>query len=343
MPALFEEFKTIYKHNPTYRDRAFFDWQYKDTPFSANTDEYSLWLLRSDGQIKGFLGYVPVEFRHEGEIKRACWLQTWYAYGTGGYGLRLLNKVMSEFDNRLMIGFSDKAEAVFKMFQIPYTAAMPRFDAVLDVTRAAELFKITDAAALDSLNDKSKLLAKLGSPNGISSAQRFDESEEFGFDHWPAIKGFVRRTGRYLNWRYVDIPLHEYKIIRGRAGEFAIYRIEPIMHHKECAIRLVEWCFRDDMAANALSYLVEEGRKNDAVVIDFFSSSKEPAKKLLEHGFFGDRDLIAKIPYLFRPTYFSGEEIRIGFDLPPHRQARPLDLESWYVTKGDSELDRFKL
>ena len=41
---LFEIFKTVYQFNPRLREQDYFDWQYKNTPFSDGKD-YTFWIL----------------------------------------------------------------------------------------------------------------------------------------------------------------------------------------------------------------------------------------------------------------------------------------------------------
>ncbi len=59
-------------------------------------------------------------------------------------------------------------------------------------------------------------------------------------------------------------------------------------------------------------------------------------------GFLPSSALSSQIPDLFRPTNYSGG-IAVAIDMPPHREERKLDFGQWYITKGDSDVDRVKL
>ena len=37
------------------------------------------------------------------------------------------------------------------------------------------------------------------------------------------------------------------------------------------------------------------------------------------------------------------KSIDVAIDIPPHREKRTLNFDEWYITKGDSDMDRIKL
>ena len=65
VPQLLEHLKSIYEFNPRLYERDYFDWQFKNIPFGSN-DEYTFMILWEAEEIKGFLGYNPIQFYFQG-------------------------------------------------------------------------------------------------------------------------------------------------------------------------------------------------------------------------------------------------------------------------------------
>jgi hypothetical protein len=252
---------------------------------------------------------------------------------------------MADFDYRFHIGLSGDSKAVYAMYRIPLLNEMPRWVGVLDPQTAADLFEITDSVSVTPLRESAESLLRFGIsvPDGeVSVCGRFNDGEEFFFDSWPGITGHVRRTGSYLNWRYADIPFHDYRMVRDGSGGFGVYRVETIMGTEHRVMRILEWNFKGASADYAMAFLVREGRNEGAVIMDFFCTASFVGEELTRLGFFNENMTAPKIPYLFRPL-FRTEGISLAIDLPPHRRARTLDFDQWYITKGDSDIDRMKL
>ena len=115
------------------------------------------------------------------------------------------------------------------------------------------------------------------------------------------------------------------------------------MNYKETVIRILEWNIEEKVAKNALSYLVQQGKKEKSIMIDFHCTAKEIGKELTKFGFFSEKVLATSIPYLFRPIHYKNQGFSIAIDFPPHRRPRSFDFNEWYITKGDSDIDRIKL
>ena len=58
-------------------------------------------------------------------------------------------------------------------------------------------------------------------------------------------------------------------------------------------------------------------------------------------GFLPETALVTPIPNQFRPTNRTGE-FRLAIDVPPHGRTRSFTFTEWYITKGDSDIDRAK-
>jgi hypothetical protein len=341
IPSLQELFARVYRSNPRLQERDHFDWQFRDNPFNQSED-YTLFCSWQGSSINGFVGYTPVQFCHDGNTLDGCWIEKWYAE-TGTAGIELLGRVMSLYDHRLIAGITPDAARVYELYKIPILNEMPRGIGIIDHAKCAARFEIHDHDSLERMLAGSIVLNPLEDSSGIRHVERFDPDEEFGFDGWNAIRGYGRRTGAYLNWRYFDIPRHNYEAISGNGGQFAVYRTETIKGFEESVIRILEWNFSDGWAERAIAAILEVGKRSGAIMIDFFCTAREILEDMERLGFIPD-SLFAKsvIPSLFRPL-FHAEGVRVAIDIPPHRNLRKGAFDNWYITKGDSDLDRIKL
>lgn len=177
----------------------------------------------------------------------------------------------------------------------------------------------------------------------INLVERFSDSDEFLFDNHPTVKGYVRRTGKFLNWRYFDIPGHNYKVITGPDDMFAVYRIEQIMDRKESVVKIIDWNFSGDSAIHALSFILNEGIKSGAIMIDFFCTDSGTNNFFDSNGFINEDSVNEDIPFLFRPLNTNSGGISLAIDMPPHMKKRKIDFSEWYISRADSDIDRIKL
>src|SRR5262249_54926947 len=150
---------------------------------------------------------------------------------------------MELVDNRFIFRFNENSSRVFSLLRVPMISAVRRWWAVTDAEHAADLFQLEEsdrsvvfrsAAGLKRIDEKRR----------IDTVDRFDPNEEFALTHLAEGLNGARRTGKYLNWRYLDIPAHRYHAIRGERG-MGVYRVEAIMDHDVSVIRIVEWTFDD--------------------------------------------------------------------------------------------------
>ena len=338
---LFTIFGNVYQSNPNLQRRDYFDWQFRDTPFSKRK-EYTFLIFWEKDEIKGFLGYVPIEFRFNDEIRQGCWTTLWHTASQDTSGLKLLSRLMTDYDNRFLIGLTEQSTSIYQMYQIPLLKAIPRWLAIINPERVIQLFNIVDKNDRQLIINGYELFRKNVDTFGIYQCERFDPEEEFLLNEWTSIKGYCRRTGKYLNWRYIDIPRHNYQVIRGDNKQFAVYRIERIKDHSESVVRIVEWNFKYEWAQRALAYIRQESDCRKAILFDFFCTANELGSELSSLGFIQEATLSTRIPYLFRPICHT-DGISLAIDMPPHRVNRSIDFNEWYITKGDSDIDRIKL
>jgi hypothetical protein len=78
------------------------------------------------------------------------------------------------------------------------------------------------------------------------------------------------------------------------------------------------------------------------ILLDFHCASGVPARGLERIGFVPQSATKKPMPDLFRPMNYSGGHA-LALDFPPHRTTRAIDFDRWYITAGDSDVDRVKL
>ncbi len=338
-------FASAYAANPRLQERDYIDWQFRDTPF-ANDDGYDFVVARREGAIAAFLGYLPVEVRDEDQVHRACWTQNWSSFGEQrSDGFAVLSEVMRHFDRRVHLRLSEDSLAIYRSLRIPDIPRLPRWVGVLDADAVCEVLSVPEGADRMRMHCSVGTLASVGATAdaAVERVQRFEDDEELTLAAFPSVRAHTRRTGRYLNWRYVDIPRHDYVCLRVDGEGLVVFRIEDIQGHRCAALRIVEWTASGDAARSAMAYVLACGRERNVVLLDFFCTAEEVGRSLESLGLMPEAAWEHPLPYLFRPIQPMNEGIRLAIDLPPHRRARSLDFSRWYITTGDGDVDRVKL
>ncbi len=339
VPQLMTLFKDAYRFNPRLQERDYVDWQFADR---SEDGRYNLLVVEQDSEITGFLGYVPVEICHEGCVVKGCWPQKWMSPRGGYAGITMMSELYDEYDNLLFAGLTDETIRIFGVLGVPTLTKMPRWIGILEPAAVCRVFGVSAQDDIAMLKTSRSQLADPDIKSGCRPCERFDEDDDFRLDRWPGVTSYTRRSGRFLNWRYFDIPRHDYQALRDDDGGFAVYRIESISHHREAVVRILEWGFAGAAAECAMAMIVGDAISKGAILMDFFCTATEVGLELERLGFLSDDRIDSMIPHLFRPIHYS-EGIAAAVDMPPHRTERELDFSRWYITKGDSDIDRIKL
>jgi hypothetical protein len=340
LPELFGRFAEWYRFNPRMQERNYFDWQFRDTPHRLADGEFDFLILRENDKIVGCLGFTGFEFRSDGAINLGGWTHNWYAPDRRDGGLALMFRFMELVDNRFIFRFNENTARVFSLLRVPMIAAVPRWWAVTNADHAADLFRLESSDRV-VVTRSAAGMKRIDGARPIHSVDRFDPEEEFTLTHLTEGLNGVRRTGKYLNWRYLDIPGHRYHAIRGDRG-MGIHRVETIMDHDVSVIRIVEWTFDGDECGAALASVLREHNDTKPILLDFHCASSLPARGLEQIGFMPQTATTKPMPDLFRPMNYSGGHA-LALDFPPHRTTRAIDFDRWYITAGDSDVDRVKL
>ena len=126
-------------HNPRLQEPDYLRWQYCSAPAHSEANP-TIWLHLTQGQISGWIAYVPVHVQVDGTHHLGCYLQNWFSQSRDGNGLMLYLKATARFAVHLMIGSSATADQVYAAWHLPRQTAMPRWVAFPQPQAARQLF-----------------------------------------------------------------------------------------------------------------------------------------------------------------------------------------------------------
>lgn len=342
IPELKTKFAKWYRYNPLLQDEAYIDWQFKSSPFRIRDNEYDLFLLWENGQISGCIGYSSFKLKINKAYENGIWSHNWINESSNTIaGLKLLGEFQKVCSNRLLVRLNEMSEKICNIYKIPVLQRMPRWwvspnpEALAEITNqsSSELVLGYSGAALFA---KSLELSPMG-----KSCARIEETSEFKTDRWKNVTSGVVRDSAYLNWRYVDIPNHSYQIVTD-GDNLAVYRVEAIMDTPYFAVRILEWLVDGRYTGNFLSRLMQGLKIKDIALIDFYCTAIDIGNSLTLHGFVIENENDDPVPDLFRPLNYSGG-YQIAIDFPSRLTIKKTDFSDFYMTAGDSDIDRVKL
>ncbi len=332
---------------PTYilsQDESFLRWQFGPTPASRNASaDYHLILGLVDDQIKGCLGYIPVDLTACGRVYRSAWAANWMVDESTrrlGMGPLLMRELTKRFDITLALGGNRDAHDLLPRMGWTDFGWLSRYVRVLDVEAAAQL---TEPAEL-----RWPLYLALAAPD--LSEGSVTQVDAFGGDAttlWDSGAGVrvagTRRSAEFLNWRYANHPTFTHRLFERRRGGrltgLAVVRIEQVRDMPVRVARILELLTDDGRLASLLGAVVEDAAAEGAAIADFFCGTRRFDSALREAGFFdGSEPSVTRIPMLFQPL----DRGRAGILFMAHLQkAREVSAASeWYVTKSDGDQDR---
>lgn len=337
---LFVIFESSYPSNPTIRKKPFFDWYYKNSPYNKS-DEYSFLIATSEDQaIRAFIGYIPLEFVTPNGIIIVHLITNWFSLVRGIDGILIIENLFSRFENFLMIGITPQALPIYQEYDrssvVQLLDPLEFSTAVLDVDSVVNQFPET-INYIDILKMSKKTILKTNLKSDLNPKYGFDENEnEFEMQYLSKDKLFshIRKNTKYLNWRYFQIPFHNYKMVKNIRGSACFYRIEKIMNTSLYVTHIVEWGVHKDDVSDILGAIVRDSLENNSILIDFQSS--EISIDLENTGFIKSGKIKSSIPRKFRPIFHSDPVISAV-------KINDNSVVNFIFSSGDSDVDRIKL
>jgi hypothetical protein len=333
-------------YRPDYvlcRDETLLKWQFRGPGDREGNAAFNVKLALLDEEVVGSLGYIPVEVSLKGSHVRGAWLANWMVADSHrrlGLGPLLIRELSRQFDALLNGGPNEDARSVLSRMDWINLGPLRRYLAVLDTDVAAGLLQ------LPRLSWPAPVSGRGGSALGVSvgSVSRFDLESTRMWDAFCSQLGAgTRRSAEYLNWRYVDHPVWQYRCFEARSGAeltgIAVYRVEQVRDQPTRVGRIVELIGDEPSGAALIDAIVSDARHERVAVVDFFCSSPHVSQAMSSSGFLPDEHPIAAgFPMLFQPLDRRRTAIHFMARLAVPRAA--VDIPLWYVTKSDADQDR---
>ena len=341
-------YRKIYRPDYPFLDDRFLLWWFNQNPLFERKDNFSCKIALDGDAIIGHFGFLPVAVWAEGGGYSGAWTGNFVvdqAYRGQGIGRKLARAIMSEFDVTLDIGANELAEKVLSRLGWRNFGGLHRYVGVLDQVQAK--FLTDNPKYLDGgyIAIQSEI-----NPPGVA-CEIINEFSQATDEFWDEFKKRIpyatERTHTFLNWRYRDHPLFNYKIFQatsaGRVAGFAVLRFEEArgIPEKVKVTRIVEFLAFPEAAAHLLRHIVNFSRENSAALVDFFCSSDMCAEPFRAFGFLSS-PASHNIARLFQPVVLGSRAISFngancGKKL---NQESFSDQARWYVTTGDGDQDR---
>ena len=222
--ALKALFQQVYPSNLLLQDDAFLEWQFRDHPWNDNGEFSLLLAIDESNGIKGTYGYVPARYWVDGVSMEGCEPALWWtAPSYGVCGLALYDRVVQRQSVQVYMDCNKKSLAVFSRLGIPFLS-LPRLVGILDAGEVHRLFPDTDPNVLSRCQlalERPSIEIAVAELTGVLDGANGSALRTYN------IRGHLDFSAEYLNWRYREIPGHDYKIVRTGANDFAVFRIEP--------------------------------------------------------------------------------------------------------------------
>jgi hypothetical protein len=345
------------------RDRSLFDWSFRRPGNWELPNSYSFSMAVDGSELVGILGGVPFTLNQFGKASKAVWIVNYVIrpdYRKGAMALQLLSSFRKpEFAAVVAFGINPATVAIYRVLRGQVLPEIPRHFLVMphQGERMACALKITypewsdDRAA--SLISKFELPELPVAPLQIGHAlpSTWDEKD------WPEIAAKTigaSRDADYLNWRYRNHPVFDYKFLtvaEGNRTGLAVWRLETIRtetpHGRKDVDRigrLVEFLPVSSANAQALfGAFIGELDHAGAMAADFYGYHGRTRTWLQEMGFKGtgahpDGPFL---PSRFQPLDSKGGGIMSAIFLRDGKAPSAEDADCpWYWTKSDSDQDR---
>ncbi len=344
LPSLRAFFARMYR--PDYVlliNNDLFHWQFGEAP-AGKEDEYHIKLALINGEVVGCLGYIPIEVSLGGQVVRGAWLANWMVgleQRRLGLGPLLMREVTRQFDVTLNVGPNqDARDLLSRMGWIDF-GELARYVCVLNVQAARAL---TETGKLEW--PPGALPGEWEPPQAtaVSLVDCFsDEATQLWDTVWGTRSAGARRSAEFLNWRYADHPVFNYRLLEAHTNErlsgLAVYRVEQVRDLPTRVGRIVELISEADVERELLRAVLSDAQSQGVAVLDYFCSSQRFCEVLTQHGFLSSEDEItSQIPVLFQPI----DRQRTGISFMAHLSNVPdvSKAHDWYVTKADADQDR---
>jgi hypothetical protein len=344
------------------RKQDLFDWTFRRKNHWAE-NQYSFAMAEDNGALAGILGGIPFTFNHFGKTSAGMWIVNYVIspdHRKGPLALQLLSQFRrAEFEPVIAFGINPATSLIYKVLRGEVLPEIPRQFLILPeaqerMTKLMELvqpeWEPSRRAALTEFFTHPGSDTKAPAAGAELPAQ-WDEVD------WPAIAEKTigaSRDADFLNWRYRDHPVFQYRFIAipdGVRTGLAVWRLETIRRQTdqgrvdvERIGRLVEFLPASESNAHQLaSAFIDQLRTEGALGADYYGFHGQTRGLLQQEGFrlTADHEDGNFIPTRFQPLDGKGGGILSALFMKPDVERCWTDSNChWLWTKADSDQDR---
>lgn len=322
-------------------EASYFRWQSEKNP-ELDGGGAPVWFLRHDGRIIGQLSAIPVALQVMREVHRASWgvdLIVEDALRGRGVGTALCNACVAEYGLTLGAAVSADARKALSRSGWKDLGTLPLFVRPLQGTETLLSSVLPRASVVLGASIDRVIRAADGVAGKAISAWTGTHFEEVSrFDDrvdalWasvsPDYEVVARRDQRTLNWRYADHPEPgRYRMVSALKGDQLVgYAV----------VRVGRW--RDQLGGYIIDFLASLNHIT-ALLVECLRVLREAgARWVLCWQTHRTLHSILKLLGFIRRPSGCALLVRVGAASETHAQVL-LDRGRWYLTAGDSDIDR---
>ena len=327
----------------------FYEWQFRQNPYLPSHLQEGSVMALNDGEVIGFLGLIPVQFRVGSTIVNGVYPSNWLTHPrvrSRGIGHYLMAKVLEEWPIIAGTSLSRDAWTTYLRLGFRYVNKLSRWIVILDHGDTARLL-----SKEDDTGDVLRRRSILSNPIRDSYMIHDDPFGETADDLWERLGEELPissvRTAKYLNWRYREHPDFKYHAIvvgqPNRWNGLAVVRKEQVKDTDINVLRIVEFMAlpnaQEELGLSVMAYATDES----CAFADAFGLSEKPVRGLLKAGAFNeDEEPDLLLPYLLQPIDYrrSGVNFIARSQVSFKGVEAHFNLTDWYLSKGDCDQDR---
>lgn len=342
------------------RDKALFDWTFQSSLWTESG--YCFALAEDNSELVGILGGIPFIFNTFGKRSPGVWIANYVVrpdHRKGSAALTLLSQFRKPSMHAVIAsGINPATSAIYRVLRGEVLPYMPRRVAVFPgATERME--RLLSIAHPDWAADRVRTLAGAFAFRGHDgNAGLSGDSLPVAWDDidWPEIAEStigVARDSRYLNWRYLEHPRFQYRLItipEGLRTGLLVWRLETIRRSTPNGLEDVDRMGRivellPASAENAQCLLrscVQAMRAEGAFAADFYGYHAATNRYLDDAGFVATKSHPdgEHVPSRFQPLDGKGGGILSAMFLTGGGLSFDESSCPWYWTKSDSDQDR---
>ena len=328
-------------------NKEFVNWQYT-TPFSKILGPNILVIYIKE-KVMGFLGIIPLSFNYFGKDIYGVCLANWQIDETlqsKGFGYEMLDVALSDAQIAYTTAYKPVLERLYDKtgWQVhsdkQEQMLVRRFVKIFDAEKVRKMIGKEDMVFNDvkniSANDEFK----------FSQVNSFNKSID---SFWESVKKkykiTVNRNSKYLNWRYKNHPMFDYKLFVTEKDDeikaFVVVRLEK--SGKYTTGRIVDFAAEDNAEEFMLNAVCKWLLEQKVDLADFSFTGDFHESTLESTGFKEtNEEPYASIPYLFSPIDHKRRSTNFAFKIIDEnlKNLGIATYNNFYITRGDCDQDR---